>query len=64
MKMMQMKRCQILLDEPDIETAVGVGDVHGIIVKHQENNGVTLANVSPDFGLRVCNIQLSASFLP
>ena len=29
-----IKQCHILLEEPDLETAVRVGDVYGIIVEH------------------------------
>ena len=29
-----VKQCHILLEEPDLETAVRVGDVYGIIVEH------------------------------
>lgn len=29
-----IKQCHILLEEPDLETAVRVGDVYGIIIEH------------------------------
>ena len=29
-----MKQCQILLEEPDIETAVRIGDIYGIMIEH------------------------------
>ena len=29
-----MKQCQVLLEEPDLETAVRVGDVYGIMIEH------------------------------
>ena len=29
-----MKQCQVLLEEPDIETAVRIGDVYGIMIEH------------------------------
>ena len=55
-----MKQCQILLEEPDIETAVRMGDIYGIMVEHlarQQN----YSKVSLDFEL--CNIQISACFV-
>ena len=29
-----IKQCHILLEEPDLETAVRVGDVYGVIIEH------------------------------
>ena len=29
-----VKQCHILLEEPDLETAVRVGDVYGVIIEH------------------------------
>ena len=29
-----IKQCHVLLEEPDLETAVRVGDVYGVIIEH------------------------------
>ena len=29
-----VKQCQLLLDEPDLETAVRLGDVYGFVIEH------------------------------
>lgn len=29
-----INQCHILLEEPDLETAVRVGDVYGVIIEH------------------------------
>ena len=29
-----IKQCHILLEEPDLDTAVRVGDVYGVIIEH------------------------------
>ena len=42
-----MKQCQILLEEPDLETAVRVGDVYGVMIEHlarEENYSKVCAN--------------------
>ena len=41
-----MKQCQILLEEPDIETAVRIGDVYGIMIEHlaREQNYSKVSN--------------------
>ena len=29
-----IRQCQVLLEEPDLETAVRVGDVYGLMIEH------------------------------
>ena len=47
-----IKQCQVLLEEPELETAVRIGDVYGIMIEHfasQQN----YAKVSHTFILSV-----------
>lgn len=57
-----MKQCQILLEEPDIETAVRIGDVYGIMIEHlareQNYSKVSNWNVSiPHFPYDVLQVK-------
>ena len=57
-----IKQCHILLEEPDLETAVRVGDVYGVIIEHyaREQN---YSKVSPDlFNIVVKHWKKFSSF--
>lgn len=56
-----IKQCHVLLEEPDLETAVRVGDVYGVIIEHyaRELNYTKAFSVMEEMRQRVPNINMA-----
>lgn len=56
-----IKQCHILLEEPDLETAVRVGDVYGVIIEHyaREQNYSKAFSVMEEMRRRVPNVNMA-----
>jgi intraflagellar transport protein 140 len=56
-----IKQCQLLLDEPDLETAVRVGDVYGFMVGHyaKEENYRQSYTLMEELRRRVPNVNMA-----
>ncbi|CAB4013108.1 intraflagellar transport 140 homolog, partial [Paramuricea clavata] len=56
-----IKQCQILLEEPDIETAVRIGDVYGIMVEHlaRQQNYSKAYSLMQELRQRVPSVNMS-----
>lgn len=56
-----IKQCHILLEEPDLESAVRVGDVYGIIIEHyaRQQNYTKAFSVMEEMRRRVPNVNMA-----